>query len=67
MKIGTVTDRIPDRVNLQESFGNYVARRDGEQTSKPLNGFLRCTRTRLDLRKPDLEIWTSHSISFEGH
>ncbi len=34
--------------------------------SKPLNGFLRCARTRLDLRKPVLEIWTSESIFFDG-
>jgi hypothetical protein len=30
LEIRTVTDRIPDRVNLQTSDGSYVARRDRE-------------------------------------
>ncbi len=33
--------------------------------SKSLNGFLRCARTCLDLREPDLEIWTRKSIFFD--
>src|SRR5882724_11858678 len=66
LEIRTVTDGIPDRVNLQTSYGNFQARRDGEQTSKSLNGFLRCARTRLDLCEPVLETWTSQSIFFDG-
>ena len=30
------------------------------------NRFLRFARTRLDLREPDLEICTGHSIFFDG-
>src|SRR5947207_10678437 len=66
LKIRTVTDWIPDRVNLQTCYGNFPARRDGEQTSKPLNGFLRCAHARLDLREPDLEIWARKSVFFDG-
>src|SRR4029450_9488325 len=62
LEIGTVTDWIPHWVNLQTSYGSYLARRDGKQMSKPLNGFLRCARARLDLRQSDLKSWTRHSI-----
>ena len=30
------------------------------------NGFLGCAWTRLDLRQPDLKIWTGQSILFDG-
>src|SRR5207237_2767051 len=66
LEIRTVTDGIPDRVNLQTSYGNLHAGRDGEQTSKPLNCFLRCARARLDLCEAVLEIWTRHNIFFDG-
>src|SRR5215471_9209127 len=59
LEIRTVPDWIPDRVDLQTSYGSYRSCRDGEQTSKSLNGFLRFASTRFDLREPHLEIWTS--------
>jgi hypothetical protein len=62
LEIGTVADWIPNGVNLQASYGSYLARRDGKQMSKPLNGLLRCARARLDLRQSDLKSWTSDSI-----
>src|SRR6266581_7113118 len=65
LEIGTITNGIPNGVDPQTSYGSYLARRDGKQMSKPLNGFLRCARPRLDLRQPDLKSWTSHSIFFD--
>src|SRR6266480_151651 len=66
LEIRTVTDRIPHGVNLQKSDGSYMTRRDGEQMSKSLNGFIRCTRMRLDLCDPVLQNWTRKSIFVDG-
>jgi hypothetical protein len=65
LEIGAIPDGIPDRVNLQTSYGSYLARRDGEQTSKPLNGFLRCARTRFDFGQSNKEKRTGKRISFD--
>ena len=52
LKIGTVTDRIPNPVKYWDGQDMETWPADESEHPKCLNGFLGGSRTRLDLRKP---------------
>src|SRR6266576_3910005 len=67
LEIGTVTDWIPHWVNLQTSYGNYLARRDGKQMSKSFDRFLGSACACLDLREASLKICTREGVLLDWH